>query len=457
MYSDYSKSEDIKTIEGSSRQDCLDKMRDLHGPETDFQIISSRRKLKPGFLGFFQRDVVELSYILKLPPARPSAAGNVPYGRGDSMQNRMSSTGGYPAMAAALSARDNRGIDTGFIDSRDDILKNQSSSVTNALQIAQIAKQMEDFRNKMTDQMNAVVQATTTEGEHGSISKIRDVLEDNGFSKTYRNNICKRMKSEFSIDELNDFDYVQQKVVEWIAESIPVAKPEVNVPPRVVILVGPTGVGKTTTLAKMGASIAVDFKKHKENYKFPPRIRMITTDTMRVAAAEQLKRWAELISVQVDKAENSEEIKTLYESYASNSDYIFVDTSGYSPNDYENIAKMHTLLDVKNIHESVYLTVSAGVSVEDFENIIRNFEAFNFKSVIITKCDETKSFGRVISVLSERKKNVSWITTGQEVMNTIQRADPMWFVNRLVGLKFDQKDVDKRLGLSDKEESGFCI
>ena len=143
---------------------------------------------------------------------------------------------------------------------------------------------------------------------------------------------------------------------------------------------------------------------------------------------------------------------------------------------------MHTLLDVKNIHESVYLTVSAGVSVEDFENIIdftlyypdnmqhafkdmlfgrlniiRNFEAFNFKSVIITKCDETKSFGRVISVLSERKKNVSWITTGQEVMNTIQRADPMWFVNRLVGLKFDQKDVEKRLGLSDKEESGFCI
>ena len=157
------------------------------------------------------------------------------------------------------------------------------------------------------------------------------------------------------------------------------------------------------------------------------------------------------------KAENSEEIKTLYESYASNSDYIFVDTSGYSPNDYENIAKMHTLLDVKNIHESVYLTVSAGVSVEDFENMIRNFEAFNFKSVIITKCDETKSFGRVISVLSERKKNVSWITTGQEVMNTIQRADPMWFVNRLVGLKFDQKDVEKRLGLSDKEESGFCI
>ena len=78
MYSDYSKSEDIKTIEGSSRQDCLDKMRDLHGPETDFQIISSRRKLKPGFLGFFQRDVVELSYILKLRGASPFYAPHRP-------------------------------------------------------------------------------------------------------------------------------------------------------------------------------------------------------------------------------------------------------------------------------------------------------------------------------------------------------------------------------------------
>lgn len=453
MYNDAVKTDELLYITGNSRQDCLDKLRDTYG--TGFQIMSTKRKLKPGFLGFFQKDIVEIGYQIKSQNVQPvqgikNSAYDMPLGR-------TMSSGGFPQMGGMNSMAGSRipsASDPSFVAVRDELLKN-TGNVTNTIQIAQIAKQMEEFRDKMSEQMQAVVQATTTEGEHNSISKIRDLLEDNGFSKSYRNDMCKRMKSEFSIDELNDFDYVQQKVVEWIAESIPVAKPEPEVQPKVVILVGPTGVGKTTTIAKMGAHIAVDFRNHKENYKFMPRIRMITTDTMRVAAAEQLKRWAEIISVDVDKAETAEEIKTLYESYASNSDYIFVDTSGYSPNDYQNIAKMHTILDVKNIHESVYLAVTAGVSVEDFENIIRNFESFNFKSVIITKCDETKSYGRVISVLSERKKPVSWITTGQEVMKTIERADPMWFVKRLSGFKFDEKDVEKKLENADKIDSGF--
>lgn len=448
MYSDTGKADELLHVTGDTRKDCIDKIKDIYGD--DFQIIQTRMKLRPGFFGFFQKEIVEMSFQLNKNGRR-----NYSYGGSDS--NRMSSSGGYPMNSVGNGVLKPK--EQSFFENRDEILRNatNSSNVTNALQIAQFAKKIEDLQATLTEQMNTVVQATATEGEHNSVVRVRDILEDNGFSKSYRNNICKRMKAEFSMDQLDDFDYVQQKVVEWIAESIPVERKKENGKPSVIIIVGPTGVGKTTTIAKMGASIAVDFKKNRENYKFAPRIRMITTDTMRVAAAEQLKRWAEIINVQVDKAENAEEIKTLYESYASNSDYIFVDTSGYSPNDYQNIAKMHTILDVKNIHESVYLAVTAGVSVEDFENIIRNFESFNFKSVIVTKCDETKSYGRVISVLSEKKKPVSWITTGQEVMHTIQRADPMWFISRLSGFKFDEKDVEKKLENADKKDSGFGI
>lgn len=444
MYNESTKNGEILYITGSNRQECLKKIRDKH--VTNYEILGAKRKLKPGFFGWFQKDIFEMTVQVNTKTEKPITQETTGrFGAFGTMSQPIIPPRGFPS------------VDHNFIEERDNVLKNSGSNVTNTIQLAQMSKQMEDLRKVMSEQMSAVLQATTAEGEHNSISLIKELLEDNGFSKTYRNEICKKMKSNFSMDELDDFDYVQQKVVEWIAESIPIAPIEEKGHPSVIVLVGPTGVGKTTTLAKMGAHIAVDFKNNKEKYSFAPRIRMITTDTMRVAAAEQLKRWAEIINVEVDTAQNSTVMKELFETYASNSDYIFVDTSGYSPNDYHNIANMHTILDVKNMNESVYLTVTAGVSVEDFENIIRNFESFNFKSIIITKCDETQTFGRVISVLSERKKLVSWITTGQEVLWTIQRADPIWFISHLKGFKFNQKDVEKRLGLADKKDSGFSI
>ncbi|MDO4506449.1 MAG: flagellar biosynthesis protein FlhF [Spirochaetales bacterium] len=444
MYSEVSNNGEVLHVTGANRQECIEKIRDLHG--TDFIILNQKRKLKPGFLGWFQKDIFEVKYQLKPRPAKPLA---------NEMPGRF---GSFANMSQPVFPSSNQpSVDPNFIEQRDSILKNTGSNVTNTIQIAQMAKQVEEMRKTFSEQLEAVVQATMAQGEHSSISQIRELLEDNGFSKSYRNEICKRMKGEFSMDELDDFDYVQQRVVEWIAESIPVDREERKGKPKVIILVGPTGVGKTTTLAKMGAHIAVDFKNNKEKYTFAPVIRMITTDTMRVAAAEQLKRWAEIINVEVDKAEDSSRIKELYQKYASNSDYIFIDTSGYSPNDYHNIANMHTILDVKDMEESVYLTVTAGVSVEDFENIIRNFESFNFKGIIITKCDETQTFGRVISVLSEKKKAASWITTGQEVLYTIERADPLWFISQLKGFKYDKKDVEKRIGNADKKDSGFNI
>ena len=91
------------------------------------------------------------------------------------------------------------------------------------------------------------------------------------------------------------------------------------------------------------------------------------------------------------------------------------------------------------------------VSAKDLENIIRNYEGFDFKSIIVTKCDETTSFGRVISVLSEKNKPVSWITTGQDVLNTIQRADPKWFLKNLSGFKINAEHIEKKFGTADKE------
>lgn len=455
------------TITGSSRDECRDKLFKLYG--TNYQIVNSHLNLKRGFLGFFQREEVVVQYIVKNNcnqgvsyPSRTSVPVSSSFSFSSMNLNpqvgqpvmrtpiqdggRFSSNGGYPYASK-------NDLDT-FIQNRDAILKNSGeSNVTSSLQIGQLSKQLIEFQKNMEQQMQQIVQVTSAQEEHPSIRKISEILEENEFTKSYIEKISSRMKSEFAIDELEDFDYVQKKVLCWIAESIPVGRDVKTESPEVVVLVGPTGVGKTTTIAKMGASITLDFKNNMgdtEKYKFPPRIRMITTDTMRVAAEEQLARWAEIMNIKVDKAETCEDLKQLCDNYSSNSEYIFIDTAGYSPNDFEKIAKMHSILDVKNLHEKIFLTVNAGVSSRDFENILRKFEAFNYSGIIITKCDETTAYGRVISILSEKKKDLMWITTGQDIMRTIEKPTPAWFIKRLSGFKIDDKDIEKRYGNADK-------
>ena len=157
------------------------------------------------------------------------------------------------------------------------------------------------------------------------------------------------------------------------------------------------------------------------------------------------------MDLDVDQAQNVDDLKTLYERYAANSDYIFIDSAGYSPNDSVHIGKMRTVFNVKNMNESIYLTFAAGTGARDLENILRNYDVFGYKSVIVTKCDETTSFGQLISVLSQKDKKIAWITTGQDVLGTMQKATAAWFLKNLTEFKIDTDTIEKKYGIADKE------
>lgn len=436
----------VYTIKGESYAEIEDRLYQQYG--VNFTILNHKPGFKKGFLGFFQKQYCVVRYQLKnaaVPVAEkkaPSVSATPVYPQ-TNLSNRISPSGAVDNSADA------------FLRNRDSILNKVNPNVTSNIQLGALTKQMEEFEKKISQQMDRVVKVTSAEEEHKSITRIREILEDNEFTRSYIRKILERIRRDLTITELDDFDFVQEKVMDWIGESILISKDKMVAPPNVIILVGPTGVGKTTTLAKMGASVKINYRDHKEKYKFPPRIRMISTDSMRVGALQQLQRWAELIDVNVDKAEYAEDLETLCRGYADNSDYIFIDTSGYSPNDFKNIAKMRETLSVKNMNENIYLAVSAGVSAKDLENIIRNYECFNFKSVIVTKCDETLVYGRIISVLSEKEKALSWLTVGQDVMGTLKKASPVYFLERLKGFKFNKEHVEKKFGNADKEAMDF--
>ena len=107
---------------------------------------------------------------------------------------------------------------------------------------------------------------------------------------------------------------------------------------------------------------------------------------------------------------------------------------------------MKTILDVKDMHPDVYLAVCASTKARDLENIMQNYEPFAFRSVIVTKCDETNLYGNVISALYDKHKMVSYITDGQRVPHNIRRAGVIDFLIRLSDFTIDRVHIDDKFG-----------
>lgn len=322
---------------------------------------------------------------------------------------------------------------------RKEILKQQKDAVM-ASTIKELSKQLEEVNKKLSD-MDSDLKSNNAP-VHDSISKIEDLLAENEFTLPYIRMITEKIRTEFSLEELDDFKRVQRRVVEWIGESIQIAPERTVRPPHVIIIVGPTGVGKTTTIAKLASNTILEAKSKQT---ITPEICIVTIDTMRVGALEQLAKFGEILEKNVLKAENSDDVSQIYEEYKEHVDYIFIDTSGYSPNDSTHISEMKNILDVK-MNPTIYLSVSASTKSSDLHNIFRNYEPFDYESVIVTKCDETKQFGNIISVLWERHKSISYITDGQRVPRNIRRADVIDILKNLNGFDIDRVNIENKFG-----------
>ncbi len=455
MYSEKNSSRQFE-IEGRTLDECRQRLHDKYGQ--NYQILNYETTLKGGIFGLGQREIVKAKYIVD-ERYDPSIPGNNIYNNSFYTPNSMNvNVNGMKKMLSQQQV-----VPDSFASKRDEMIKNLigNSSVDSIKQIAQLSKAIE----KVEAKIDVLSEVTTSkkEEEHPSIKKIDKILEKNEFSASFINEINAKIRNELTIEQLEDFDFVQQKVAEWIGESIAIAPKfgHKNKQAHVIIIVGPTGVGKTTTVAKMAAKIKMEAKSKasseinseddskKTRTPKNPEIKMITIDNMRVAAVEQLTHWGELMDVKVDKVENSTDLQDLFNSYKTKADYIFIDTSGYSPKDLENIAKLHSILDVDNMKPDIYLAVAASTKARDLENIIHNYEIFDFRSIIITKCDETSTYGNVLSVLHQKKKCISWITDGQQVLHSLKRPHPLIFLKSMDDIQIDTDALINKFG---KEE-----
>lgn len=190
---------------------------------------------------------------------------------------------------------------------------------------------------------------------------------------------------------------------------------------RVVALCGPTGVGKTTNLAKLAAYYAVRERA---------RVALITTDTYRVAATDQLRVYANIIGLPMTVVQDPREMAEALRAYQSY-DLVLVDTAGGSQFNLEQINELKGVLISARPHETL-LVMSASTPLDDLRNIVSNFKCCNPTAVLFTKVDETRQYGALLSVMAESGLPLSYLSTGQNVPDDICIASPAMVANLIL-------------------------
>jgi flagellar biosynthesis protein FlhF len=181
--------------------------------------------------------------------------------------------------------------------------------------------------------------------------------------------------------------------------------------PRRIALVGPTGVGKTTTLAKIAANLKL---------KRGLRVGIVAADTYRIAAVDQLRTYAEILGLPVEVAASPRDAARACGSLAD-VDVILIDTAGRSQNDHMKISELRAFLGSAEPDET-HLVLSATASARTLAREAEAFGALGVDRIVLTKLDEAASFGTLVSLIERLGKSVSFFTHGQEVPDHIEIA-----------------------------------
>jgi len=196
----------------------------------------------------------------------------------------------------------------------------------------------------------------------------------------------------------------------------------VDVGSRVVALVGPTGVGKTTTVAKLAAHLTLHKRK---------RIALITADTYRVAAVDQLRTYAEILNVPLEVVYDQRDVKGALTRH-QDKELILVDTAGRSPKNAVHMAELKSYLDELQVGEK-YLVMSLTSGYRDATTIVDNYLPLSFDQFLFTKWDEAAAPGLLYNMIRKYKRPLSYITTGQNVPDDIAVADPEFIIQAILG------------------------
>ncbi len=382
------------TVQARSHWEAIDRMKSQYGPSA--RPLTSRNIRYGGILGMFKKEGVEITcYVSREPPKNGQALA-------EEKRKILEAAGKTPTMQ-------------------------------------QILQEIRGLKREIAHSGGHSPQ------EHPTIKKIRQLLDINGFSSKVVSAIENRIRTEFSLDALDNLPEVQRAVVDWLAESIRIKPDETTSSdgPRVLSIVGPTGVGKTTTVAKLAAIYSLG---RGSASRANLTVRIVTIDNYKIAAKQQIETYAKIMQIPVSFAETRSDLAKILDLY-HDVDVILIDTIGKNPNDLAKLGEMQSVLSACGSRSETHLAVSATTKASDIEEILRQFEPFKYDAIILTKLDETSKLGNVLSVFYQNRKCLSFLTDGQIVPHDIEPATAGRLLMCLEGFRVEREQIESKFGL----------
>lgn len=260
------------------------------------------------------------------------------------------------------------------------------------------------------------------------LQKWLDHLKEKGISDELAKTLVQEIKKELVAAEWEE----PQAVKNWLKEKIThlctnTQRIEFDKKPIIVALVGPTGVGKTTTIGKLAAGFSLFEKKN---------IALITADTYRVAAVEQLKIFGDIIKHPVEVVTSSESLSAAITKH-KNKDLIFIDTAGRSPHHETHMSELDDFLN-RIKPDFTMLVLSVTTNIADQMSIFERFKNLS-THLVLTKLDESWRKGAILDIVTKTKLPVAYLTNGQSVPDNIETATPEKLARYILGEEYDNE------------------
>lgn len=395
----------IKKFQGRTENEAVEAAKKELGK--NIVIMNVRNVKRKGIFRFFKPEMLEVTVALEEENER------YPAGRKEEKtETAESAKVVYPSRSREIA----NVIENLDEEKHDNTLLEEKLDNLHTLLEQQLQKQEEE---KLEDEEEI-------QSELEKFTKILyNTMLDNEVSEKYANQIIDEI--EKSAKPNIPFDYVlaniYQKMVLKFGKPLGITPPENG--PKMIFFIGPTGVGKTTTIAKIASKFIVDEKK---------KVALITSDTYRIAAAEQLRTYASILEVPFRVVYSPEEIGQTLEAF-SNFDYIFIDTSGHSYQNEEQKANTDAIIHAVDgrAEKEIFLVLSATTKYRDLIRIVDSYSQISDYKLIFTKLDETTAVGNLLNIKLYTGAALSYVTCGQNVPDDIEEFNPQKTVKKLLG------------------------
>jgi flagellar biosynthesis protein FlhF len=418
----------INKFQGKTQDEAIEKAKQELGPAA---VIMNVKEIKPkGFFRVFGSSTYEVTAALEEKEVSPRSALQSAQKLHDNINLAADEKIEIPAPQRTQRIQPQKRFTTGIIPEKTETEPKREENIRQ--EENNIEKRLDDLSRQLSEKLGEAKKEEEKDKEKPLsaeefelVRMIYRTLLDNEVNEVYANQIIDEI--ERFIRQGNSVDTILSNVYQKLVLRF--GRPNTislsTKKPKIIFMIGPTGVGKTTTIAKVASKYKVEYGR---------KVAFITADTYRIAATEQLRVYANILDAPMSIVYSAEEMNGAVERLAGY-DLVFVDTAGFS---HQNEAQRE---DIKRLlagvspeyEKEVYLVLSATTKYRDLLDIVDTYHQISEYKLIFTKLDETTRYGNILNIKLYSGSDLSYVTNGQNVPDDIEEFNTQKIVRQLLG------------------------